>query len=240
MSVACLGKTCLASCDSEYSHVKSGLKESSSLLKILQNVLLLVIFILSCTLGSAAGAPYFNLPWFLQDVVAATLLGRERYEKARNLGPLEEEMFLRNRAAPTSAWIMRSQSVVGTVQDIDCNAFILRDFADWQSDVSQDSSSVPQWREAYHGVSVFADYRSDLRGLTHVSLAAAVVSPGIPEHAFSLDSSGAISADFFEIAATFRSAGFDRMHEAVAPLEMSLVRQETCDDFELYIWDFRR
>lgn len=210
------------------------------MLKILRNVLLLVIFTLSSTFGCAAGAPYFNLPWFLKDVVAATQLGKERYEQARNLGPFEAEMFLRNRAEPTTAWIMRSQRDGRTVQDIDCNAFILRDFADWQSDVFQDTSSVPQWREAYHGVSVFADYRVGLRGLTHVSLAAAVVSPGIPEHAFSLDSSGAISAEFFEIAATFRSAGFDRMREAVAPLEMSLVRQETCDGFELYIWDFRR
>lgn len=206
----------------------------------LRNALLSVVFLLSFTSALAAGAPYFNLRWFLQDVVAATLIGPKRYEEARNLGAFEEEQFQRNRAEPTTAWIMRSQGAGRIIQDIGCNAFILRTFADWQSDLSQDVSSVPQWREAYHGVSVIADYRSGFRGLTHVSMAAAVASPGIPKHAFSRVSTGAIATEFFEIAATFRGAGFDRMHKAVAQLEMSLVRQETCDGFELYIWDFRR
>lgn len=202
--------------------------------------MLVVVFLLSCTSALSAGAPYFNLSWFLQDVVAATVVGTKRYEEARNLGAFEEEKFLRNRAEPTTAWIMPSLGARRIVQNIGCSAFILRTFADWQSDLSQDISSVPQWREAYHGVSVIADYRSGFRGLMHVSMAAAVASPGIPKYAFSRASSGAIAAEFFEIAATFRGAGFDRMHEAVAPLDMSLVRQETCDGFELYIWEFRR
>ena len=206
----------------------------------LRTALLSVVFFLCFAASLSAGAPYFNLPWFLQDVVAATQIERDRYVEFRNLDPFEAEMLLRNRAEPTTAWVMRSQSVGRNVQDTGCSAFILRTFADWQSDLSQDSSSVPQWREAYHGVSAFADYRSGLRGLTDISLAAAVVSPGIPEHAFSHDSNGAISTRFFEIAATFKGAGFGLMYEAVAPLEMRLVRQETCDGFELYIWHFRR
>ena len=206
----------------------------------LRSSLLSVFFILFGSSGFAGGAPYFNLLWFLQDVVVATQIGKERYEWARNLGAREEEMSLRDLAEPTTPWIMRSQGAGRIVGDIDCSAFILRTFAEWQSDTSIDVKSVPQWREAYHGVSVVAEYRSGRRGLTHVRMAAAVVSPGIPEHAFLPGSSGAISTEFFEIAATFRSAGFHRMHEAVSPLEMTLVRQETCRGFDLYTWEFQR
>lgn len=156
------------------------------------------------------------------------------------MGAFEAEIHLRNRAEPTSTWIMRSAQAGGAVTDLDCAAFVLRDFSEWQRDNSQDVVSVPQWREVFHGVAVFADYISDFRGLKQVTLAAAVVSPGIPELAFKNAHPGAISPEFFDIAALRTGAGFDRMHEGISSLEMRLLSQEACNGFELYIWDFLR
>lgn len=190
--------------------------------------------------GWAGGAPFFNLPWFLKDVVAVTQIGKTNFEEVRTMGPLEAEMHLRDRADPTSAWIMSSTEAGGAVTDLDCTAFILRDFSDWKRYNSQDVGSVPQWREVFHGVEVFADYISDFRGLKQVNLAAAVVSPGIPERAFEYAHPGAISPEFFDIAAQRRGTGFDRMHEGISSLEMRLLSHERCDGFELYIWDFLR
>ncbi len=156
------------------------------------------------------------------------------------MSAFEAEVLLRDRAEPTSAWIMRSTDVGGDVIDLDCTAFILRDFSDWQNENSQDVGSVPQWREAFHGVAVFAEHFSGFSGLRQVNLAAAVVSPGISEYAFTDGHTGAISRDFFDIAAIRRSAGFDRMHEGISLLEMRLLSHDSCDGFELYIWDFQR
>lgn len=202
-------------------------------------------FLVICVLqlgnaGWAGGAPFFNLPLFLQDVVAVTQIGKSNYEEVRTTGSFEAEMYLRDRAESTSSWIMRSSDIGGAVTDLDCPAFILRDFSDWQYENSQDAGSVPQWREVFHGVAVFADYFSDGRGLKQVDLAAAVVSPGIPERAFSDSDPGAISSDFFDIAAIRTRAGFDRMYEGISSLQMRLLSHETCNGFELYIWDFLR
>ena len=203
-------------------------------------------FLLICALPLAssgwagAGAPFFNLPWFLQDVVAATQIETTAYEELRTMGEFEAEMHLRDQAEPTSAWITRTAETAGDVTDLDCTAFILRNYSDWQNDNAQDTGSVPQWREAFHGVAVFADYFSGFGGLRQVNLAAAVVSPGIPEQAFIDDRPGAISPEFLDAAAIRTGANFHRMGEAVSSLEMRLLRHETCDGFELYIWDFLR
>lgn len=205
-----------------------------------RKVLLSMVATLLFTSGCVAGEPYFNLRWFLQDVVATTLIGREAYEELRSLGPFEAEMLIRERTEQTATWVMRRPNSEHAVEDTSCDAFTVRTFTDWQSDMAQDLDNVPQWREAFHGASVLVDFRSGYRGVKHVHLAAAVPSPGIPKSAFVSDGSGGLKFEFFDAAGTYTGAGFDNMREAMLPLNMSLTRNETCEGYEFYLWEFQR
>lgn len=190
--------------------------------------------------GCVVGMPYINLPWFLREVVASTVIGKEAYVELRSLGPSEAEMFIRDRTEPEALWIMRRPNTPQAVNDIRCDAFVVRTYADWQSDNAKDWFSVPQWREAFHGVSTVADVRFGFRRVRYVNLFAAVLSPGIPESAFATDGSGGLSETFFEIARSYVGAGFDRMYEVMSPFKMTLTHNETCNGFELYSWEFRK
>lgn len=201
--------------------------------------LLSVVATLLFASGCVVGMPYINLPWYLQDVVATTLIGREAYVEIRSIGP-NAEIPLRERTEPTANWIMPSPSKGNTIKKTGCDDFTIRTFADWQSAIAQDTLSVDQWREVFHGASVLVDYSVGFRGLRRVQLAAAVLSPGIPKSAFVSDGTGGLQPEYFDAAATFKGAGFDNMREALLPLDMSLRRNETCVGYELYIWEFRK
>lgn len=187
-----------------------------------------------------AGDPLFNLPWFLKDTVVATIIAEEEYRYWRTSDVLSVETELRRRAGADTVWIERLPTQA-KVSETSCEDFGVSRHSDWLRQISKDQSSVPQWREAWHGVAVRTQiYRSflPLSGVRRIELVAAVKAPGISKSALDLPRGGAIKERFFRTASTYKAAGFDRMAEIVRPMAMTLTKQNSCDGFMIYHWVF--
>ncbi len=105
-----------------------------------------------------AGAPLFNLHWYLQDVIAASSVGTETYLELRSLGPFEAELLIRERSNPTTQWTMPRPGFDRDIEDAQCEDFALSSYSEWRHKNSDRVDSVPQWREAFHGVSTLAGF----------------------------------------------------------------------------------
>lgn len=152
---------------------------------------------------------------------------------------LQIEMKLRENANPDTIWLEQLPDDT-TAAKAQCSQFRTQTYAQW---LDGSSVSAPQWREAWHGVAVRADYKTRLSNWSQVksiNLIAAVKSPGIPASAFVNDKTGALRPVFFDTAALFKAAGFDRMRGVVGQLSMHLKEQKSCDGYELYTWQFSR
>jgi|GEM_PF-4795727 len=195
--------------------------------------------LLLCASPAQGADPLFNLGWYLQDVVAATTMTRADYLRWRMADPFDSEMDLRKVARRDTVWIDRL-ALYSDASGASCEDFRKRTFAQWQN---REGPSVRQWREAWYGVSSHVDYHTALFNgskVKRLELAAAVKAPGIPVTAFLDDGSGALKEEFFETSAEFKDAGFDRMRDAVIPLEMLMENRQSCDGFELHVWTFAR
>ena len=198
-----------------------------------------MITLLGAPLPAHSADPFINLSWYLQDTVVATTLSHDEYLNWRSADIIEIESDLRQIANPETIWIERLPTD-NDISDVICDDFAIRTFANWQS---RDFMTIPQWREAWHGVAAFADHSvnffSPLK-VKRVTLSAAVRSPGIPSGAFVEDGSGALKAKFFDTASHFIGAGFKGTRKLIAPLSMRLLNHQSCKGFELYTWSFRR
>lgn len=185
-----------------------------------------------------AGDPLFNLPWFLQDAVVATTITEEEHRTWRTSGTFEVEMELRQQADADAVWV-EPLPTKSELSQTSCEDFRLSRYSDWVRRNTEETSSVPQWREAWHGVAVRVRADRQLLSLSRVrriELVAAVRNPGVPEAALDPSREGAIQEKFFEVASVYRAAGFDRMVKIVQPMKMTLTNQKTCDGFVIYHW----
>lgn len=186
-----------------------------------------------------AGTPNFNLPWYLQDVVVASQMTPKNYAKWRLGGSVfATEMELRKASAPNDIWLKHSGNRLRSPNLASCSHFEVRTFSDWLIANQSDARSVPQWRELWHGVATLTKVKQTWTAkVKRVTLTAAVTAPGLPNEAFNPTKPGALRPEAFRTASQFKSAGFNRMFNAVKHLNMNLLRTEVCDGFTLYIWE---
>lgn len=198
----------------------------------------------ACSLARPAVAfePLHNLGWFLRDVVVVARVSEESYLEWRMKSPVEAEFLLRDQATSDTLWI-KNISHSNKVAETNCDDFSVSNFADWAKANSASVSIVPQWREVWHGVSTRASFQRVSLGsseLKRIELAAAVLGSGMPVRAFSESSEGALRQRFFDVASRFKGGGFDRMARKVQHLKMRLLKRQSCNGFELYVWQFDR
>ena len=165
-------------------------------------------FIVICPSPARSGDPWFNLSWYLQELVASATMGHDVHAEWRREDPFATEMRLRAGTRDDAVWIERTPYREHSA-DARCEDFTVLTFANWKHGLAEDTDSVPQWREVWHGVWADAKF-SAASGQIHDigGLVAAVRSPAIPPDAFVAGPGGALAQAVFKASQALYRCGF--------------------------------